>query len=73
MVKSGHAVYICFNLPGSEESPSLARGIPDDVGRTGRLVDLPAHGLAFLAAIGNLFADTTLQLVLLGVSFAEIT
>ena len=52
-----------LDLPGGEESPPLARRLPDDERRTGWLVDLPVLGLTLLAAVGNLPADTTLQLI----------
>ena len=60
-----------LDLPGGEQSLPLARSLPDDVGRTGWLVVLPVLHLAFLATVGDLLADATLQR-LLRVHFAEV-
>ena len=47
-------------LPGSEQSPPLARRVPDSEGRTGGLVRLPVLGLAVLAAVKYILTNTTL-------------
>ena len=50
--------------PGGEDSPPLARRLPDGDRWAGRLVGLPIIGLAFLGTVGNLLTDTVLQLPL---------
>ena len=57
--------------PGGEESPPLTRRLPDDVGRTGRLVGLPVLGLTLLGTVVGLLTDTALQW-LLGILLAEV-
>ena len=60
-----------LDLPGGEESPSLARRLPDNVGRTGGFMGLPVLGLAFLATVRHLRTDTTFQ-KFLGINFTEV-
>ena len=61
-----------LDLPGGEQSSSLARRLPDDEGWTGGLVGLPVLDLALLAAVGSFPTDTAFQL-LSRILLAEIT
>ena len=61
-----------LDCSGGEQSPPLARRLPDDKGRTGGLVGFPVLGLAILAAVRHLLADAVLQLGL-GDNFTEVT
>lgn len=60
-----------LDLPGSEHPEPHARGLSDGVGGTGWLVVLPVPSLTVLSTVGNLLADTTLQLI--RINFAEVT